>query len=87
MLDGRASSSSPAFLACMLQMPITFFPLVPTPQSAIELFEEHLYYRKRLYVLANEKLHAELLRLYYASPVAGHIGRAHTYEILFQEYH
>jgi hypothetical protein len=35
MLDGRASSSSPAFLACMLQMPITFFPLVPTPQSAI----------------------------------------------------
>jgi hypothetical protein len=35
MLDGRASPSSPAFLACMLQMPITFFPLVPTPQSAI----------------------------------------------------
>jgi hypothetical protein len=35
MLDDRASSSSPAFLACMLQMPITFFPFVPTPQSAI----------------------------------------------------
>jgi hypothetical protein len=38
MLDGRASSSSPAFLACMLQMPITLFPLVPTPQSAILLW-------------------------------------------------
>jgi hypothetical protein len=38
MLDGRASSSSPAFLACMVQMPITFFPLVPTPQSAISSF-------------------------------------------------
>jgi hypothetical protein len=37
MLDGRASPSSPAFLACMLQMPITFFPLVPTPKSAIEI--------------------------------------------------
>jgi hypothetical protein len=37
MLDGRASSSSSAFLACMLQMPITFFPLVPTPQSAIHI--------------------------------------------------
>jgi hypothetical protein len=36
MLDGRASPSSPAFLACMLQMPITLFPLVPTPQSAIQ---------------------------------------------------
>jgi hypothetical protein len=35
MLDDRASPSSPAFLACMLQMPITFFPLVPTPQTAI----------------------------------------------------
>jgi hypothetical protein len=38
MLDGRASSSSFVFLACMLQMPITFFPLVPTPQSAINVF-------------------------------------------------
>jgi hypothetical protein len=37
MLDGRASPSSPAFFACMLQMPITLFPLVPTPQSAIAL--------------------------------------------------
>jgi hypothetical protein len=37
MLDGRASPSLPAFLACMLQMPITFFPLVPTPQSAINV--------------------------------------------------
>jgi hypothetical protein len=40
MLDDRASSSSPAFLACMLQMPITFFPLVPTPQSAIKGYKE-----------------------------------------------
>jgi hypothetical protein len=39
MLDGRASSNSPAFLACMLQMPITFFPLVPTPQSAIVIIQ------------------------------------------------
>jgi hypothetical protein len=36
MLDGRASPSLPAFLACMLQMPITLFPLVPTPQSTIK---------------------------------------------------
>jgi hypothetical protein len=36
MLDGCASPSLPAFLACMLQMPITFFPFVPTPQSAIK---------------------------------------------------
>jgi hypothetical protein len=52
-----------------------------------ELSEKYLYYRERLYVLANEKLHAELLRLYHASPVAGHMGRARTYEVLFRKYY
>jgi hypothetical protein len=52
-----------------------------------ELSEGYLYYRKRLYVLANEELYAELLRLYHASPVAGYIGRARTYEVLSREYY
>ncbi|CAJ2502650.1 Uu.00g100440.m01.CDS01 [Anthostomella pinea] len=52
-----------------------------------ELSGEHLYYREYLYVPANERLHAELLCLYHASPVAGHMGRARTYEILSREYY
>jgi hypothetical protein len=52
-----------------------------------ELPEKYLYYRKRLYVPANEKLYAELLRLYYASPVAGYMGRARTYEVLSRKYY
>jgi hypothetical protein len=48
MLDGRASPSSPAFLACMLQMPITLFPLVPTPQSAIITKYNYEIYNKKL---------------------------------------
>jgi hypothetical protein len=52
-----------------------------------ELSGGYLYYRERLYVPANEELHAELLRLYHASPVAGHMGRARTYEILSREYY
>jgi hypothetical protein len=45
MLDGRASPSSPAFLACMLQMLIIFFPFVPTPQSAIAAFTAGLSFK------------------------------------------
>ncbi|CAJ2512148.1 Uu.00g051630.m01.CDS01 [Anthostomella pinea] len=52
-----------------------------------ELSGEHLYYRECLYIPANERLHAELLRLYHASPVAGHMGQARTYEILSREYY
>jgi hypothetical protein len=52
-----------------------------------ELSEEYLYYRERLYVPANEKLHAELLRLYHASPVAGHMGQARTYKVLSRKYY
>jgi hypothetical protein len=47
MLDGRALPSSPAFLACMLRMPITFFPLVPTRQSAIVTNEDTTLEEKR----------------------------------------
>jgi hypothetical protein len=52
-----------------------------------ELSEGYLYYRERLYVSANEELYAEFLRLYHASPVAGHMGRARTYEVLSREYY
>jgi hypothetical protein len=52
-----------------------------------ELSGKYLYYCKRLYVLADEKLYAELLRLYHASPVAGDMGRARTYEVLSREYY
>jgi hypothetical protein len=59
MLDGRASLSSPAFLACMLQMPITFFPLVPTPQSAIFITYANVdidEYKKRIFGYVIKKL-------------------------------
>ena len=54
-----------------------------------ECIERHgyLYYRDRLYVPDNPKLHAELLRMYHESPVAGHMGRARTYEALSREYY
>jgi hypothetical protein len=52
-----------------------------------ELFKGYLYYRERLYVPADEELHAELLRLYHASPVAGHMGRTRTYEVLSRKYY
>jgi hypothetical protein len=36
--------------------------------------EGYLYYRDRLYAPNDPKLHAELLRMYYESPVAGYMG-------------
>ena len=47
----------------------------------------YLYYRDRLYVPNCPELHAELLRMYHESPVAGHMGRARTYEALSREYY
>ncbi|KAI1676227.1 reverse transcriptase [Pyrenophora tritici-repentis] len=47
----------------------------------------YLYYRDRLYVPECPELHAELLRMYHESPVAGHMGRARTYESLSREYY
>ena len=47
----------------------------------------YLYYRDRLYVPNDPELHAELLRMYHESPVAGHMGRARTYEALSREYY
>jgi len=49
--------------------------------------EGYLYYRDRLYVPDVPELHAELLRMYHESPVAGHMGRARTYEVLSREYY
>ena len=47
----------------------------------------YLYYRDRLYVPHCPELHAELLRMYHESSVAGHMGRARTYEALSREYY
>jgi hypothetical protein len=47
----------------------------------------YLYYRDRLYIPDCPDLHAELLRMYHESPVAGHMGRARTYEALSREYY
>ena len=44
--------------------------------------EGYLYYRDRLYAPNDPELHAELLRMYYESPVAGYMGRSRTYEAL-----
>ena len=54
-----------------------------------ECAERHgfLYYRDRLYVPDSPELHAELLQMYHESPVAGHMGRARTYEALSREYY
>ena len=49
--------------------------------------EGYLYYRDRLYVPDDPELHAELLRMYHESPVAGHMGRSRTYEALSREYY
>jgi hypothetical protein len=49
--------------------------------------EGYLYYRDRLYAPNDPKLHAKLLRMYYESPVAGHMGRSRTYEALSREYY
>jgi hypothetical protein len=38
--------------------------------------EGFLYYRDRLYVPNNPKLHAELLGMYHKSPIASYIGRS-----------
>jgi hypothetical protein len=38
--------------------------------------DRYLYYRDRLYVPDSLELYAELLKMYYKSPVTGHIGRA-----------
>jgi len=47
----------------------------------------HLQYRGKLYVPDCAELKAQLLRNYHESPVAGHIGRNKTYELLSREYY
>jgi hypothetical protein len=47
----------------------------------------YLYYRDRLYVPDLPELHAELLQLYHASPITGHMKRARTYEALSRDYY
>jgi transposase InsO family protein len=49
-------------------------------------FNNRLYFRDRLYVPDHEELKAELLRRYHESPVAGHPGRARTYDLLSRNY-
>ncbi len=48
--------------------------------------EGRLYLRDRLYVPDHDELKAELLRRYHESPIAGHPGRAHTYNLLSRSY-
>jgi transposase InsO family protein len=47
---------------------------------------DRLYFRDRLYVPDHDGLRAELLRRCHESPVAGHPGRARTYDILSRSY-
>lgn len=53
-----------------------------------ECVEAHdrLYFRERLYVPDHDELKAELLRRCHESPVAGHPGRARTYDLLSRSY-
>ena len=46
-----------------------------------------LHYRNRLYVPALENLKIKLLKSYHDSPLAGHPGRAKTYELLSRSYY
>lgn len=47
----------------------------------------YLYYRNRLYVPDSNNLKAEILRRCHDSPVAGHPGKAKTYDLLSREYY
>jgi hypothetical protein len=47
----------------------------------------YLYYRDRLYVPDYPELHAELVRSYHESAIAGHMKRARTYEVLSRDYY
>src|SRR4029434_618608 len=47
----------------------------------------YLYYRDRLYVPDYPELHAELVRSYHESAIAGYIKRARTYETLSRDYY
>jgi hypothetical protein len=47
----------------------------------------YLYYRDRLYVPDLPELHAELVRSYHESAIAGHMKRARTYEALSRDYY
>jgi hypothetical protein len=44
-------------------------------------------FKNCLYVLLEPALRAELLRLYYDDPLAGHFGRAKTLELLTRLYY
>lgn len=46
-----------------------------------------LYYRGRLYIPAYDDLKAEILRRCHDAPVAGHPGRAKTYDLLSREFY
>jgi len=52
-----------------------------------KLRDRSLYYRDRLYVPNDDKLKAELLRLYYETPAASYPGRVKTYDLVSREYY
>jgi len=52
-----------------------------------KLRDRSLYYRDRLYVPNDDKLKAELLRLYHETPAAGYPGRVKTYDLVSREYY
>jgi len=51
------------------------------------LRSDRVYYRDRLLVPEDEKLRLRLLQLSHDTPIAGHPGRAKTYEILSRHYY
>ena len=46
-----------------------------------------LFYRGRLYIPESDKLKAKLFCRYYDAPVARHLGKAKTYELLAREFY
>lgn len=55
--------------------------------SQCEVKYGYLYYRDRLYVPDDDELYAELTRLCYEIPAAGHPRRARTYQMMSRDYH
>lgn len=57
------------------------------PRSLLSEKDQRLYFRARLYVPDNSELRLHLLRLSHDSAIAGHPGRAKTYELLSRHYY
>lgn len=56
------------------------------PRSLLSEKDQRLYVRTRLYAPDNNELRLHLLRLSYDSAMAGHPGRAKTYELISRHY-